>query len=80
MRKAGIDGQTRRDIMGHETTSMDDRYTMIDDEALEEARRKMDLFQKSRGLIGDDSESRIDLLRAEIRRLEELRSSGKTPL
>jgi hypothetical protein len=30
--------------MGHETTSMDDRYTMIDDEALEEARRKMDLF------------------------------------
>jgi len=80
MRKAGIDGQTRRDIMGHETTSMDDRYTMIDDEALEEARRKMDLFQKSRGLIGDDSESRIDLLKAEIRRLEELRSSGKTPL
>lgn len=66
--------------MGHETTSMDDRYTMIDDEALEEARRKMDLFQKSRGLIGDDSESRIDLLKAEIRRLEELRSSGKTPL
>ncbi|MCC7154074.1 MAG: hypothetical protein IT161_05825, partial [Bryobacterales bacterium] len=50
--------------MGHETTSMDDRYTMIDDEALEEARRKMDLFQKSRGLIGDDSESRIDLLKA----------------
>lgn len=28
MRKAGIDGQTRRDIMGHESTSMDDRYTM----------------------------------------------------
>lgn len=66
--------------MGHETTSMDDRYTMIDDEALEEARRKMDLFQKSRGLIGDDSESRIDLLKAQIRRLEELRSGGKTPL
>ena len=40
----------------------------------------MELFQKSRGLMADDSESRIDLLKAEIRRLEELRSSGKTPL
>lgn len=80
MRKAGIDGQTRRDIMGHETTSMDDRYTMIDDEALEEARRKMDLFQRSLGLMADDSESRIELLKAEIRRLEELRTGGKTPL
>jgi integrase len=51
MRKAGIDPQTRRDIMGHESTSMDDRYTMIDDEALEEARRKMDAFQRQRGLL-----------------------------
>jgi integrase len=50
MRKAGIDAQTRRDIMGHESTSMDDRYTMIDDEALEDARRKMDAFQRERGL------------------------------
>lgn len=49
MRKAGIDGQTRRDIMGHESTSMDDRYTMIDDEAVEDARRKMDAFQAGRG-------------------------------
>jgi len=37
MRRAKIDAQTRRDIMGHESTSMDDRYTMIDDEAPEEA-------------------------------------------
>jgi hypothetical protein len=40
----------------------------------------MDLFQRSRGLMADDSESRIELLKAEIRRLEELRSGGKTPL
>jgi hypothetical protein len=40
----------------------------------------MDLFQKSRGLIGDYSKSRIELLKAEIRRLEELRASGKTSL
>jgi hypothetical protein len=52
MRKAGIDGQTRRDIVGHMSTSMDDRYTMIDDEAFEDARRKMDVFQAGRGLIG----------------------------
>lgn len=41
MRKAGIDGQTRRDIMGHESTSMDDRYTMIGDEDLRDAKEKM---------------------------------------
>jgi hypothetical protein len=39
MRKAGVESQTQRDIMGHESTSMDDRYTMIDDEALEDARQ-----------------------------------------
>jgi hypothetical protein len=33
MRKAGIDSKTRRAIMGHKTGSMDDRYTVIDDEA-----------------------------------------------
>ena len=60
MRKAGIDGQTRRDIMGHESTLMDDRYTMIDDEAVEDARRKMDAFQAGRGLIGaTDAAKRI---------------------
>jgi hypothetical protein len=73
-------GQTRRDILGHESTSMGDRYTLIDDEALDQARRKMDLFQKSRGLMADNSESRIDLLKAEIRRLEEIRAGRETPL
>jgi hypothetical protein len=33
MRKAGIDSKTWRAIMGHKTGSMDDRYTVIDDEA-----------------------------------------------
>ncbi len=70
MRKAGIDSQTRRDIMGHESTSMDDRYTMIDDEALDDARRKMEVFQKDRGLLADDPASQLDRLRAEVQRLE----------
>jgi hypothetical protein len=51
---AGIDSQTRCDIMGHESTLMDDRYTMIDDDALDDARRKMESFQKSRGLLDAD--------------------------
>ena len=72
MRKAGVDGQTRRDIMGHESTSMDDRYTMIDDEALEEARRKMKAFQSGRGLIGATNPAkRIKELRSEIHRLKQ---------
>ena len=72
MRKASVDSQTRRDIMGHESTSMDDRYTMIDDEALEDARQKMDAFQSGRGLVGaTDAVKRIEELRAEIQRLEE---------
>ena len=70
MRKAGVDGQTRRDIMGHESTSMDDRYTMIDDEAIEDARKKMEAFQKQRGLLSDDRASRLAELKAEIERLE----------
>jgi integrase len=78
MRKAGIDGQTRRDIMGHESTSMDDRYTMIDDEALEEARRRMDAFQRRRGLM-DSAEpaKRIEELRAEIQQLKKLTSASR---
>lgn len=72
MRKAGIDAHTRRDIMGHESTSMDDRYTMIDDEALEQARQKMEAFQRQRGLIDDDPAIKIEVLRAEIRRLEDI--------
>lgn len=70
MRKAGIDGQTRRDIMGHESTSMDDRYTMIDDEAIEDARKKMESFQKQRGLLTEDRATRLAELRAELKRLE----------
>jgi hypothetical protein len=82
MRKAGVDGQTRRDIMGHESTSMDDRHTMIDDEALEDARRKMDAFQTSRGLIGAaDPLKQIEELRAEIHRLEQaLKQEGPGPV
>jgi integrase len=80
MRKAGIDGQTRRDIMGHESTSMDDRYTMIDDEAVEDARRKMDAFQTGRGLIGaTDAAKRIEDLREEIHRLEQSTFLPKVP-
>jgi integrase len=81
MRKAGIDAQTRRDIMGHESTSMDDRYTMIDDEALEDARRKMDPFQPVRGLMTDDAATkRIESLEAQIRRLKrELAKRQNTP-
>lgn len=71
MRKAGVDSQTRRDIMGHESTSMDDRYTMIDDEALDDARRKMEVFQKQRGLLETNPAARIAALKKEVRLLEE---------
>jgi hypothetical protein len=44
---------------------------MIDDEAVEDARRKMDAFQAVRGLIGaTDAAKRIKEWRAEIGRLE----------
>jgi len=72
MRKAGIDAQTRRDIMGHESTSMDDRYTMIDDEALEDARRRMDAFSASAWITGRRRPAtRIKNLKDELRRLED---------
>jgi hypothetical protein len=35
MRVAGVDGQTYHDIMMQESTSMDDRHTVIDSEALD---------------------------------------------
>jgi len=80
MRKAGIDAQTRRDIMGHESTSMDDRYTMIDDEALEDARRKMNAFQTERGLLPSaESGSTISSLKAEIQRLQALLKVQQPP-
>lgn len=47
---------------------MDDRYTMIDDEALDDARRKMDAFQTKRGLI---DALRLEALRIETQRLDE---------
>jgi hypothetical protein len=53
---------------------MDDRYTMIDDEALEEARQRMEAFQRQRGLINSvEPADRIKELRSEIRRLESLK-------
>ena len=58
---------------------MDDRYTMIDDEALEEARRKMDAFQRVRALMTEDASKRIEVLEAEIRRLKETFRGGRMP-
>ena len=52
--------------------SMDDRYTTVDDEAVEGARQKMSVFQTRRGLISAiDPAKRIAELRAEIRRLQD---------
>jgi hypothetical protein len=53
---------------------------MIDDQALNEARRKMDRFQRSRGLMEDDAPSKIEALKAEIKRLKQTITSGKKPL
>ena len=44
---------------------------MIDDEVLENARRKMETFQKHRGLLSEDRAARPTELKAEIRRLED---------
>lgn len=64
MRKAGIDSKTRKAIMGHKTEAMDDRYTIIDDEALVDAVAKMDRYQKSQSMISQTSEleRRLQLL------------------
>jgi hypothetical protein len=70
MRKVGVEGQTRRDIMGNESGSMADRYTMIDDEAVEDARRKMEVSQRQRGLVADDRAARIAELRQKLIHLE----------
>ena len=51
MRNAGVDGQTRCDIMRHEGTSMDD-------EAIEDAGKMMEIFQKQRGLLTEDRATR----------------------
>lgn len=76
MRKAGIDGQTRRDIMGHESTSMDDRYTMIGDEDLRDAKEKMKVLNLKRKTSkppdSPDSDllDQIENLKAQIQLLE----------
>jgi hypothetical protein len=76
MRKAGIDGQTRRDIMGHESTSMDDRYTMIGDEDLRDAKEKMKTLSlklkptKSADGNKPDLVEQIETLKAQLRLLE----------
>jgi len=53
MRKAGIDSKTRRAIMGHKTGSTDDRYTVIDDEAFDDAIDQMNAYQKRQGMISE---------------------------
>lgn len=68
MRKAGIDPHTRRAIMGHKTGSMDDRYTMVDDEALADARSKMSAYHQAKGLPNPADE--LMALRARIAQLE----------
>ena len=76
MRKAGIDSKTRRAIMGHKTGSMDDRYTVIDDEAFEDAMDKMNAYQKRQGMISElkDLATRVESLSdAEFQRFVALR-------
>lgn len=76
MRKAGIDGQTRRDIMGHESTSMDDRYTMIGDEDLRDAKEKMKTLARklkpTQSADGNkpDLVEQIETLKAQLRQSE----------
>jgi hypothetical protein len=53
MRKAAIDSKTQRAIMGHKTGSVDDRYTVIDDEAFEDAIDKINAYQKRQGMISE---------------------------
>ena len=79
MRKAGVDAKTRREIMGHHTDSMDDRYTIIDDEAVDDAVEKMRRFQSARGLISiADPAARISELEQEIARLRASQTANAT--
>ena len=75
-RHAGIDSKTGRAIMGHKTGSMDDRYTVIDDEAFEDAIDKMNAYQKRDGMISELKElaARVESLSdAEFQRFIALR-------
>jgi integrase len=81
MRRAGVDPKTRRQIMGHKTGSMDDRYTIIDDEDLNAATEKMNAYQREQGMMSEYRElmSRIDSLSdVEFQRFTELRKRIKT--
>ncbi len=64
MRKAGIDSKTRRAIMGHKTGAMDDRYTIIDDEAMKDAVAKMNDYQSSQSMLSGttDLQNQLSLL------------------
>jgi hypothetical protein len=80
MRKAGIDSKTRRQIMGHKTGSMDDRYTIIDDEDLDAATEKMNAYQRGQGMMSEylELKARIDTLTDhEFQRFVELRQGMK---
>jgi integrase len=56
MRKAGVDAKTRRAIMGHKTGSMDDRYTIIDDEALADAVARVNHYQSQKSMRSEAGE------------------------
>jgi len=43
-------------MMGHKTAAMDDRYTIIDDEALDVAVAKMNEYQKSQSMMSPTTE------------------------
>ena len=53
--------------MGHKTGAMDDRYTIIDDEALDDAVAKMNEYQKTQAMISPTTEleSQLALLSEE---------------
>jgi hypothetical protein len=78
MRKAAVDAQTRSDIMGHKTSSMDDRYTMIEDEDLADAVEDMDLFQRARGLCVLGTPEEMEAMKAEVARLKNELACYKT--
>jgi integrase len=68
MRKVGVDSLTRRAIMGHKTDSMDTRYGMIDEEAIDDARAKMEGYHQRQGLPNQTDE--VVALKAEIAALK----------
>jgi len=47
--------------MGHKTSAMDDRYTIIDDEAIDDAVVKMNDYQKRQSMISPTANLEIQL-------------------